>query len=200
MKNIMSLDIDFFFTEMNIYQKYMDTELTPKQSWQLIKWKAVKNKEKLHFEPCNLALEYVKNILLSKCKGVKRIALIQEHDEIIKVLEKEGCSEANLYNFDYHEDVSYQENIEEDTELTLENWIQFARKKNLVKRIAWIGQDDSRKVHQTLIKIDSTSWKDYDWWNFPDFDVLVICVSKHFTPPKYWKLAKELKEFAEGVE
>lgn len=113
-------------------------------------------------------------------------------------MEKEKCFEDNLYNFDYHEDISYEEDAAEDIDLSIENWIQFARKKNLVKRLAWIGQDDSRKAHQTLIKIGNTSWKDYDWQNFPNFDLVVICVSKHFTPPKHWGLAKKLKEFTEG--
>lgn len=199
MKNIMSLDIDFFFTEMNTYQRYMDTDLTPRQSWQLVKWRAERDGKKLSFEPCNLSLEYIKNILANKCKGAK-VVLITEHDEIIKVLEKEKCFEDNLYNFDYHEDISYEEDGAEDVELSIENWIQFARKKNLVKRLAWIGQDDSRKAHQTLIQIGNTSWKDFDWQICPDFDLVVVCVSKHFTPPKYWGLAKKLKEFTEGVE
>ena len=199
MKNIMSLDIDFFFTEMNTYQKYMDNDLTPRQSWQLVKWRAERDGKKLSFEPCNLSLEYIKNVLMNRCKGAK-VVLITEHDEIIRVLEKEKCFEDNLYNFDYHEDISYQEDPGEDIELDIENWIQFARKKNLVKRLAWIGQDDSRKTQQTLIKIGNTSWKDYDWQDFPNFDLVVICVSKHFTPPKYWGLAKKLKEFTEGVE
>lgn len=41
-KKVMSLDIDFFFPEMNTYQKYFDVDLTPNQSWQVVKWKAEK--------------------------------------------------------------------------------------------------------------------------------------------------------------
>lgn len=193
-KKVMSLDIDFFFPEMNTYQKYFDVDLTPNQSWQVVKWKAEKNKKKLTFEPCNFALEYVKKILVDKCKEAKVIG-ITEHDEILKVLRQNKCENADLYNFDFHEDICYGN---EDDEPNLENWIQFARQENLIKRIAWISQDGSRKTGLSTICASTMCWKDCDENMLPDFDLLVVCTSRHFTPPKYWYLNKMLRKIATG--
>lgn len=193
-KKVMSLDIDFFFPEMNTYQKYFDVDLTPNQSWQVVKWKAEKNKKKLTFEPCNFALEYVKKILVNKCKGAKVIG-IKEHDEILEVLRQNKCENADLYNFDFHEDICYGN---EDDELNLENWIQFARQENLIKRIAWISQDGSRKTGLSTICASTMCWKDCDEDMLPDFDLLVVCTSRHFTPPKYWYLNRMLRKIATG--
>lgn len=193
-KKVMSLDIDFFFPEMNTYQKYFDVDLTPNQSWQVVKWKAEKNKKKLTFEPCNFALEYVKKILINKCKRAKVIG-IKEHDEILEVLRQNKCENADLYNFDFHEDICYGN---EDDEPNLENWIQFARQENLIKRIAWISQDGSRKTGLSTICASTMCWKDCDENMLPDFDLLVVCTSRHFTPPKYWHLNKMLRKIATG--
>lgn len=80
-KKVLSLDIDFFFPEMNTYQKYFDVDLTPRQSWQVVRWKAKKNNKKLFFKPCNFALNYITEVLFNKCKGAKIVG-ITEHDEI----------------------------------------------------------------------------------------------------------------------
>ena len=179
---------------MNTYQKYFDVDLTPNQSWQVVKWKAEKNKKKLTFEPCNFALEYVKKILTNKCKVAKVIGII-EHDEILEVLRQNKCENADLYNFDFHEDICYGN---EDDEPNLENWIQFARQENLIKRIAWISQDGSRKTGLSTICASTMCWKDCDENMLPDFDLLVVCTSRHFTPPKYWYLNKMLRKIATG--
>lgn len=191
-KKVLSLDIDFFFPEMNIYQKYFDVDLTPRQSWQVVRWKAKKNNKKLFFKPCNFALNYVVEVLLNKCKGAKIVG-ITEHDEILEVLRKNKCENADLYNFDFHEDICYGN---EDDNPNLENWIQFARQENLVKRIAWISQDGSRKTGMSTICTSTMCWKDCDWENFPEFDLLVVCTSRHFTPPEYWYLNKKMREIA----
>jgi hypothetical protein len=188
--NILSIDIDFLFTDMMKIQMYMDTELKPQHSWKVIGWKS-KIKE---FKPCVKSAQFVNNILNKCITKNTLVETITEHDEIIKIFNKHKVEEADVFNVDYHHDITYGNT---DDEVNIENWVMFGKKNNQIKNYYWIGQADSKPCKESLIQFKQSYWKDIDLDKLPKFDLIVLCTSKHFTPPKYWKLCEKIKEETE---
>ena len=91
-------DIDVFFKECFKYQKYIDDELTPLQSWKVIEWKTGTQ----DYDVDNDCLEFVKDILKHKCKNSEHF-LIKEHDEIIDIIKNYGKNNF-VTNIDFHHD------------------------------------------------------------------------------------------------
>ncbi|MGL4998248.1 MAG: hypothetical protein ACRC0R_03925 [Cetobacterium sp.] len=185
--NVLSVDIDFLFTDMNLIQKCFDVDLSPERSWQVVGWK----NEGKKFEPCKKSADFLNEVLKNKVTSKTKIEVIVEHDEIIKILEDNNCEEVNMFNIDNHHDISYGDNLEN---LTIENWVLHARKRNLIRKYSWICQDDSEKCENTTILYDFCSWKDVDIEKIPKMDIIVLCVSRHFTPIKYWGLADSISK------
>ena len=185
--NVLSIDIDFLFTDMSIIQKYMDVDLKPYQSWKVIEWKSgIKN-----FEPCRESYNFLSALLIKVLKKDTVISRIKEHDEIIKVFEKESVKKANVFNVDYHHDVSYGNT---DDELNIENWVLFGKKKGMIDKYNWITQVDAKPCQHSVMKFNSSDWRDIDLDKIPKMDLIVLCTSHHFTPRKYWGLAKKLEK------
>lgn len=184
---ILSIDLDWLFLDCPEYQQRMDCGVDWETSWRVIRAYFPDRK----FNPCQDSLDYLKHILKHSCKGAK-IDIIEEHDEIIDILKRENYSNAEVINFDHHHDISYGE---DDYELSIENWVLFGRKENLIKDYVWIHQDNSKLCHHASFKYLHESWKDIPLELFDNhkFDHVVICISKHFTPPEYHYLALELK-------
>ncbi|MGL5088754.1 MAG: hypothetical protein ACRC0Y_08905 [Fusobacteriaceae bacterium] len=185
--NVLSIDIDFLFTDMKRIQECFDLDLSPERSWKVVEWK----NENKKFEVCSKSAKFLNNVLKEKVTGTTIVETITEHDEIIKVLEKHNCEDSYMINIDYHHDISYEG---DDKELNIENWVLHARKNNLVGKYSWICQDDSEKCLSSTILYDCCSWKDVGIENIPKIDLVVLCTSKHFTPPKYWELTKEIEK------
>ncbi|MGL4672890.1 hypothetical protein [Cetobacterium sp.] len=184
---VLSIDIDFLFTGMNEIQKYFDVDLSPIRSWKVVNWKSKGTK----YLPCQDSADWLDNLLKIKIKKDTKVFLIEEHDGIIKVLRENKCDKVDMFNIDYHNDISYGN---EDEELNLENWVQFARKENLIKNYNWICQDDSKVCKDSPIFHNFCSWKDVNLELIPEFDIIVLCTSKHFTPPKYWGLCERISK------
>lgn len=185
--NILSVDIDFLFRDMNLIQKYFDVDLSPIRSWKVVNWKTKGKK----FEPDAGSAKFL-NILINKSlhSGTK-VVRIEEHNEIIKVLEENNCVDSDVYNVDYHHDISYSN--DNNDKLTIENWVTKGRDLGLIKKYNWICQDDSCRCEHGAINHTMTSWKDLDFDYVPKMDLIVLCTSRHFTPPKYWGLCKEIE-------
>lgn len=202
--NVLSIDIDFFFKDMRTIQKYMDVSVDPLTNWKII--------EARHghadFKPDEMSMEFVKNVILSRCTGVKEIHLIEDHDEIVQILAKlkNNKEYVNVMNFDYHHDITYHtDNYINDkndmSEYDLSDWVRYCRHNDYIKEYAWIHQDDSQMILNSPISYMHNSWKDLTPENVPQFDVVVICVSPQYTPPKYWKILPDtIKEWITSVQ
>ena len=62
----------------------------------------------------------------------------------------------------------------------------------------WIHQDGSEMCFDSPIQYIHYSWKDLtskDIDLIPEYDAVVFCVSKYFTPYKYWNIAEELQSY-----
>jgi hypothetical protein len=186
--SVLTIDIDFLFKDMNKYQSFIDTTLQPRQSWQVVGWKT--NNEK--FKPDIDSYEFVKNVINKKCVGAD-VVHISTHEKIVDVLRDRGVYLARMCNIDYHHDINYQAHLDD---LNAENWATYARHNNYIRDYAWIRQDDSEMIMWNNIQCYQESWKDSNVDNFSDFDLVVICTSKHFVPPEYWGLAAQLVEVA----
>lgn len=179
-------DIDVFFKDCFKYQKYIDDELTPLQSWKVIEWKTGTQDYSVD-DDC---LEFVKDILKSKCKKSEHF-LIKEHDEIIDIIKNYGKNNF-VTNIDFHCDVTYGN---DDSNLNIENWVKHGRINNYIGQYLWICQDGSEDNHLSPFKYTKTSWKDLIIDNLPEYDLVVFCISHQFTPPKHWGLANYLRTY-----
>lgn len=184
--NILSIDLDILMRGCNKYQKYIDLELTPEQSWQVIEWKTGKKEYPLD-KKC---LSFIIDVLSKKCKKAESY-IIDDHDEIIDIL-KMYPKHSFVTNFDFHSDISYGN---DDTELTIENWVKHARNDDLINQYLWVCQDSSEVSPYNTFNYSRSSWKDLDVDSLPNYDVVVFCISHHFLPPKYWSMAQDLREY-----
>lgn len=184
--NVLSIDIDFLFTEMREYHKYINEDIAPDKAWKCIKL----IKPELSYMPDKKSFKFLMDLLSSKCKNSVKTFLIQEHDEIIKVLRDNNLKEVSMYNIDYHHDLTYTASIED---LNISNWVVHGRHQNLIKDYAWIKQDDSDMCQYRPFKYKQDSWKDINVDLLPEFDYVIFCVSKHYTPYQHWGMAKKLK-------
>lgn len=184
---VLSIDLDWLFLDCPEYQKYMDCEVDWETSWRVIKAYLPDS----DFKPCQDSLEYLKYILKNSCKGAK-VDIIEEHDEILDVMRRNNYKDAEIINFDHHHDISYGD---DDHDLSIENWVLFGRKEGLIKEYVWIHQDNSKLCQHAAFKYLHESWKDtpVELFDKHKFDHVVICISKHFTPPEYHHLSVFLK-------
>ena len=179
-------DTDIFFRDCYRYQKFIDDELTPIQSWKVIEWKTG-TQDYLLDSDC---MKFVKTILRKKCKNSESF-LIKEHDEIIDIIKDYGKNNF-ITNIDFHHDITYGN---DDSDLNIENWVQFAREKDYIKNYLWICQDNSEICRLSPFNYTRSTWKDISIDNLPEYDLVVFCISHQFTPPKYWGVAQQLREY-----
>lgn len=190
-KNVLTIDIDFFMKDLIEYQQFVDDEIeNPSLAWDIAKMRYQKD-----FVVDEQALLWVKELIKKKCDNVKRFCIIQEHDEIYHIMKSWGCVDSSCTNIDYHHDITYQQ---DDSKLNIENWVKYARKDNLIYSYLWIHQDGSEMCFDSPIQYIHYSWKDLtskDIDLIPEYDAVVFCVSKYFTPYKYWNIAEELQSY-----
>lgn len=190
---VLSIDLDFLFKDCIKYQGFQDEDLTPEQSWQLVKWKYKQN-----FEFDKLAFGWLLDLLKITCSNVKGIYTIEEHNEIVDVLDnKINCKLATCVNIDNHHDVTYGN---EDIECTIENWVKHARYKNLILDYIWIRQDLSQCDGDMPFAFSKVNWKDVNADKVEKFDYVVICLSKYFTPIEYWYLQSEIEQYIKDLQ
>lgn len=183
---MLSIDIDILFKDCYKYQKFLDLELTGLQSWKVVEWKSGTQDYPLDTDCFN----FIKDILKQKCKHAESY-IIDEHDEIMDILRMYPKNNF-MTNLDFHSDISYGN---DDTELTIENWVKYARNEDLINQYLWICQDSSEVSPYSTFNYSRSSWKDIDINSLPNYDVVVFCISHHFTPPKYWNMAQTLREY-----
>ena len=188
---ILSIDVDVFHRCVE-YQDWQDEDLTPMQSWQVIKWKSqAKGYTDELFEPDFDTIEFVKKILDKKCKKAQPY-IIQEHDEIYNILKSLPSKHNSVTNIDNHHDLGYGH---DDEELTIANWVRYARRDNLLLSYFWICRDDSEVAQYASFNYMRSSWKDVNVDALPEYDVVVFCTSKHYTPPMYWNITQMLNDY-----
>lgn len=186
--NVLSIDIDFLFTEMRKYHKFINEDIEPEKAWECMKI----IKPELTFKPDGNTTKWLLNVLKIKCKEAKETFLIEEHDQIVPILRELKCNQATMYNIDYHHDITYEASI---TDLDISNWVLHSRHENLIKDYKWIKQDDSDMCGFRAFTYQQDSWKDVDVNILPNFDYVIFCVSKHYTPVWSWGVARKLKSW-----
>jgi len=191
-KNILTIDIDFLFKKMNQYQKFIDFDLTPKQSWKVIHWKT----KDMNIEPDYESYEFVKKLLREKCSKAE-VQCVSEHHHILNILQKYNVYLGDMVNVDYHHDINYSNVLGEATE---SNWVTHARNNNYIRNYAWIRQDDSELPLYSNISLSHDSFKDFPIFELDDFDLVVICTSKRYVPPEYWTITQEFANMIGGKD
>lgn len=181
-KNVLTIDIDFISKELKKYNDKVNSELTPSQNWQVIRW-VTGLKE---FDKCDSSMSFILKIIRQFCKNATFLQVV-EHDEVVGVLERYKTKEADLWNIDYHHDLGYAEIL---NELDCSNWVVHARAKKLIKKYTWVTQDDAEFPMRSPIRYNYASYKDLEDNQIPNFDLVILVTSERYTPPNLWKYNK----------
>lgn len=186
-KVVASVDIDVFFRG-HTYAKYMQHEVSPLLAWDIIEM--IKKEDKnINTKPDIRAINKVIELLKAKCKKDVEIITINEHDEIIDVMDNYDCEGTIMYNFDAHHDCNYGN---DNSELNLENWALHSMENGMVRYYNWICRPLSEVECNRSMVYTKTCVYDVNEQGIEDIDLLVICISHHFTPKKYWDTIPEL--------
>lgn len=196
-QNILSIDCDVF-TNCHTYAKHTNYDVSAEDAWNIIYYLEkigyginTNVDEKLLFK----AVE----ILQKKCLN-SEVVFIEEHDELVGVMEDRGCKDTSLYNIDAHIDINYGN---DNSELNIENFVLHSKQRGLVDKYYWIHNTMSNlgTINLSPFKISKCNLLDVDMDMLPNFDLVVICTSHHFTPRKYWEvLPKYLSSYIKNIE
>lgn len=177
-KNLLSIDLDVMFN-CETYAPYTLHDLPPELAWEIIELIKEKEDDNIDLEPDSATVSVVKELI--KINKEAPIIIIDEHDEIIEEM-KDGTW--NVYNADFHHDISYEG---DDSEVNIENWVRHGKRKGLIKQYCWLHRTMSEHPERTYMKYFIDNIEDIDVSLAPKFDLIVICISRHFTPIKYWE-------------
>lgn len=176
--NVLSIDCDLMF-ECDEYSKYTIHSLEPGLAWEVLE--LISKKKGVNID---INIEVLKSVarVFDKCKNAK-FRLINEHDEIIDIMKEYNCKDATVYNYDHHHDITYGNN---DSELSLENWVRHGKKLGIINEYHWVHRPMSDIRVDSPFSFYKTCLNDVKTKNMNEIDLVVICISKHFTPKKYW--------------
>lgn len=176
--NIISIDLDILF-QCHKYEKYIFYDIEPKMAWKVI------DLLNIEYSPDYEKIYKLLNIIRDIPKEKRYI--IENHEEILDFLKE--YKNVNLYNFDYHHDTGYKEFSYTPNG---GNWVLFAKNNKYIKNYFWFKNEFS-----DIQKNKPFYFEEYnilDEYSLPKFDMAVICISKHYTPFKYWDLCQIFKE------
>ncbi len=176
-KKVLSIDIDVFFN-CNEYAKLINHDIDSDKAWKMVEALGV------DYKPNYELISKTSKIIKEKCQKAK-LELITEHDGIIKVLKDNNIEKCDMYNMDFHNDITYGNN---DDELNIENWVRHAKHYGLVENYNWICRPLSGLCTISPFLFSMNCLEDLKIDMLPQFDLVVISISKHFTPIKYQRI------------
>lgn len=184
-KNVLSIDLDVLFNG-HTYADYMNYDIDPVDSWKIIDYLEFTKKYNIDTKLDTRALSIVCDII--KDKGSKAIIrVIEEHDEILGVMNELNIKDCSMINIDAHHDITYGN---DDNKPTLENWVAHGKSNKMINDYHWICRPLSDVRVDSTFKYYRDCIYDIDTKLLPEFDLIVVCVSKYFTPIKYWETLK----------
>lgn len=177
-KTCLSIDLDVIM-EWNTYSRFINHDVSPELAWKIAELIGQEIKE--------VNLKYNENVLEKLCTILERnqyveTIIIEEHDEIIKVLKERG-PKWDVYNADFHHDITYDN---DDSTLTIENWVRHGKNDGIIDEYIWLYRTMSEHPTKRLFVYKGDNILDVSADLFPKLDLIVICISKHFTPINYW--------------
>ena len=180
MKQVLSIDIDALFNG-ETFAEYIQHDVDSDDSWSFIRQLNKKDKYGIDINIDEFCLNKVAKILREKCINA-RVKFIEEHDEILPILDDE--KESAVYNIDFHCDTTYGG---DDKEPNIENWVRHGWKRRTIKEYHWICRPMSDNC-QRVLPYTRDNIEDISLDLLPNFDLVVICISRHFTPMEYWNI------------
>lgn len=177
MKNCLSIDCDVLFN-CETYSDYTLHDLPADLTWEIIELIKEKEDDNIDLEPDQNVLQKLQELI--KLNPDTQIVCINEHDELVDILKG---SKWNIYNADFHHDITYEG---DDSELNIENWVRHAKRQGLLEQYYWLHRTMSEHPQTRLMSYFIDNIEDVQPTLAPKFDLIVICISRHFTPRKYW--------------
>ena len=192
--NVLSIDLDSMYN-CHTYAPYMNYDIDAEDAWKFIYHLEETKKYKIDTKIDFRAVSKVIEILNNKCSNAV-VKIIDEHDEIIGVIENFDCKECNMYNIDYHHDITYGN---DDSELNLENWVRHGKARRLIGKYHWICRPLSDIRVDSPFQYNRDILEDVKTELLPEIDLVVLCISHQFTPVKTYKaLLNTLLSYTNG--
>lgn len=186
---VLSIDLDICFEQGSVFRKYMNYNIDPTHSWKIMQELGINMMYDVDI------YRRLKEILKFNCKD-KPVVIINEHDEILQVLRDFKCWKADLFHFDAHHDIGYSTTFEEPN---IENWVVHAKIEKLVDKVTWTHNCSAEFPQHYPFLMLHDNILDIKPEYLPDFDLVVLCVSRQFTPMKYWdKMVSSLYRTVRG--
>ena len=173
--NVLSIDIDYAYSpSIASYDDYIEgSRVTLAEQKRILSAVGAPQPE------VNQAkLDLIRAVVLQKVAKKTPVYIIENHNEILSVLPKD--KELNIYNFDHHHDVFYP-GWHELEALDEGNWVCHLG-KHLVTSFYWLRNDDSEGRTDNISL--NFAWNEVylpDIEALPNFDMVVGCVSPHWT-------------------
>lgn len=180
MKNIVSIDFDIIMAPD--IEKY--NNIAGNINWQAMEQLGIKA-DFTHYKRLTKWLISTMKFLESK-----DIVLIKDHGQILNYIPED--EDINLWNIDHHHDCGYRNS------LNCGNW---ACKIPNLKNYTWINNstsilDDSKS--ETILINSSFSLINYNLFNLPKPDKLILCLSEPWMPRGHRELFMVWKEILEN--
>lgn len=74
----------------------------------------------------------------------------------------------------------------------MENWAKYGKSEELINEYHWLYHPSSDLRYDSPFYHTRDMVLDVPMDSLPEFDLVVVCLSKHFTPKKYWYLQEEI--------
>ncbi len=181
--NVLTIDLDFVYKHMVEQQAraQIDFDFPLEPYWDALSYLFKTS------EAHPGAIEFIETLVREKCKRAD-IHKIDQHHEILDLLRMYDTKFDLIVNVDYHHDIHYAG----EYKCTEENWVLHGWKEGMLSNYAWITHRDAEQCNTVPFPHEIHVWDTKSMDDFPEFDVLVLCKSPHFTPPKFWYLMDSL--------
>lgn len=205
-KTILSIDFDIIMHScITLYNDDVEGNDNPIELWGWLE-------EEYKLEDYNLLSGDFKTLfeiakLLNYNKD-KPIYFIDEHQEIIDILQERSeynTDTYNIYNIDFHHDIWYDEDspdeILDNDEYTCADWVGYLYLKKKLKQYTWLKAPNSDlleiPIYGKNFNFNILRLSDFDKLYKINFDEIYVCLSPQWVPEKYHYLYNILELFLE---
>lgn len=182
MKNIVTIDFDIIMAPcIDLYNN-----LVPNYSWEnLLNFEQMRllTADLIHYQKLTQWL-----VAIIKKLNKEDIVFIEDHGQILKYLSTD--EKLNIYNIDHHHDCGYDKDENKtinELKLHCGNWGLFLENMGIINNFYWINNDSSFSppIDKQKVKYLEYKLSNFNLFNLPTPDKLIICLSEPWVPPMF---------------
>ncbi len=178
-KNIVTIDFDIIMApSIELYNNFIDEDFSVEDVAininDLIKYS---NADLNKYSYITLYLFNLFNLLPEE-----NIHFVFDHDQVCNYIENKYCY--NVFNIDHHHDCGYPK---ANSELYCGNWVIKMDENNILNKYLWIANENSSPFPENLSieKYEKTLLNNYNLFDIPTPDLLIICASFSWIPTQF---------------